>query len=588
MTERADHCFAAPTRRRRAKLHALISANLDEGHLLPRALDELTLHADAVRRRDCAAAPSSAAPSWRRSARRSPRSARWRSTRRRAARRRRVDARRRAAPARAPRRLRQAVRVHPRARLLQPDGLLDRAAPLGAGEDVHRLREVSAVPQLRTVRDGRCRSMPAADSGRSRLDARRRPPRMTALDARTARNDRGRRHHAAGLPGRRRQRRHQGEGRSISRCSSRTGRRRRRRSSPPTGRRRRRSSCRASISRAPAASRARSSSTAAAPTPAPATTGCEVARDMAAETARARRLSGRAGAGRVDRRHRRRARASTRSGAACPTRMAALGRRSGRAGGAGDHDDRSVSEGSGGARVDRRPRRRHRRHGQGLRHDRADDGDDARRSSRPMPRCRRRCSTGRCAKSSTTPSTPSPSTASARPTTASCCSPTARAASPSTSRATTRSRTRCGTVCLRLALGIVRGGEGATKLVTVTVTGAASAAEARRAAKAIANSPLVKTAIHGGDPNWGRLIAVAGPRRCRVRAVARRGRRSARSCSSRMAGRTTKRRRRRRSTCKQRRDRASWSISAPGTASSTVWTCDLSAEYVRINAEYRT
>src|SRR5256886_5756663 len=65
-------------------------------------------------------------------------------------------------------------------------------------------------------------------------------------------------------------------------------------------------------------------------------------------------------------------------------------------------------------------------------------------------------------------------------------------------------------VCLELALGIVRGGEGATKLVTITVAGAASADEARRAAKAIANSPLVKTAIHGGDPNWGRLIAVAG------------------------------------------------------------------------------
>ena len=59
-------------------------------------------------------------------------------------------------------------------------------------------------------------------------------------------------------------------------------------------------------------------------------------------------------------------------------------------------------------------------------------------------------------------------------------------------------------VCLELALGIVRGGEGATKLVTVIVTGAASAEDARRAAKAIANSPLVKTAIHGGDPNWGR------------------------------------------------------------------------------------
>ena len=77
-------------------------------------------------------------------------------------------------------------------------------------------------------------------------------------------------------------------------------------------------------------------------------------------------------------------------------------------------------------------------------------------------------------------------------------------------RATTRSSHALRAVCLRLALGIVRGGEGATKLVTVTVTGAASAADARRAAKAIANSLLVKTAIHGGDPNWGRLIAVAG------------------------------------------------------------------------------
>ncbi|MGE3704759.1 MAG: bifunctional glutamate N-acetyltransferase/amino-acid acetyltransferase ArgJ, partial [Vicinamibacterales bacterium] len=65
-------------------------------------------------------------------------------------------------------------------------------------------------------------------------------------------------------------------------------------------------------------------------------------------------------------------------------------------------------------------------------------------------------------------------------------------------------------VCLRLALGIVRGGEGATKLITITVAGGATAAEARQAAKAMANSPLVKTAVHGGDPNWGRLIAVAG------------------------------------------------------------------------------
>ena len=57
---------------------------------------------------------------------------------------------------------------------------------------------------------------------------------------------------------------------------------------------------------------------------------------------------------------------------------------------------------------------------------------------------------------------------------------------------------------------IARDGEGATKLVTVFVTGAASPSDAKRAAEAIANSALVKTAIHGGDPNWGRFVSAAG------------------------------------------------------------------------------
>ena len=65
-------------------------------------------------------------------------------------------------------------------------------------------------------------------------------------------------------------------------------------------------------------------------------------------------------------------------------------------------------------------------------------------------------------------------------------------------------------VAKELAIGIVRGGEGATKLVTVRVKGAREWAHAERAARTIANSLLVKTAIHGGDPNWGRLVAAAG------------------------------------------------------------------------------
>jgi len=143
-----------------------------------------------------------------------------------------------------------------------------------------------------------------------------------------------------------------------------------------------------------------------------------------------------------------------------------------------------------------------------------------------------------------------------------------------------------GTVCLRLALGIVRGGEGATKLVTVSVTGASSASEARQAAKAIANSLLVKTAIHGGDPNWGRLIAVAG--RAGVEFELSRAEVKIGPIVLFKDG--------------QPHDEAASEAAAylkndeiavlvdlgVGTASSTVWTCDLSAEYVRINAEYRT
>jgi len=141
-------------------------------------------------------------------------------------------------------------------------------------------------------------------------------------------------------------------------------------------------------------------------------------------------------------------------------------------------------------------------------------------------------------------------------------------------------------VCRELALGIVRGGEGATKLVTVIVAGAASSGEARKAAKAIANSLLVKTAIHGGDPNWGRLIAVAG----------RAGVAFELSRAAVMIGSTVLFENGRpydeasplaAEYLKGKDLTVSVDLGAGG-ASSTVWTCDLSAEYVRINADYRT
>jgi glutamate N-acetyltransferase/amino-acid N-acetyltransferase len=65
-------------------------------------------------------------------------------------------------------------------------------------------------------------------------------------------------------------------------------------------------------------------------------------------------------------------------------------------------------------------------------------------------------------------------------------------------------------VCLDLTLQLARDGEGATKLLTVTVQGARDGHQARRVAKAIVNSPLVKTAVHGADPNWGRVAVAVG------------------------------------------------------------------------------
>ena len=65
-------------------------------------------------------------------------------------------------------------------------------------------------------------------------------------------------------------------------------------------------------------------------------------------------------------------------------------------------------------------------------------------------------------------------------------------------------------VCRQLAWMIVRDGEGATRVMEITITGARSAREAKLAAHAVATSPLVKTALHGGDPNWGRILAAVG------------------------------------------------------------------------------
>jgi glutamate N-acetyltransferase/amino-acid N-acetyltransferase len=138
-----------------------------------------------------------------------------------------------------------------------------------------------------------------------------------------------------------------------------------------------------------------------------------------------------------------------------------------------------------------------------------------------------------------------------------------------------------------LAVEIVRGGEGATKLIRVTVSDARTREEARQVARTIANSPLVKTAVHGADPNWGRIVAAAG--RAGVtfdvdRATVHVG--GIRLFDNGLphddaAPRAAEH-------LKGREVEIDVSLGTGGHAEATIWTCDLSAEYVRINGEYRT
>ncbi len=106
-----------------------------------------------------------------------------------------------------------------------------------------------------------------------------------------------------------------------------------------------------------------------------------------------------------------------------------------------------------------------------------------------------------------------------------------------------------GDLCRQLAHLVVRDGEGATKFVTVEVTGAASDKSAHRIARSIADSPLVKTAIAGEDANWGRVVMAVGK-----------------------AGEPAE------------RDR----LAGLGDGRATMWTCDLTHGYISINADYRS
>jgi glutamate N-acetyltransferase/amino-acid N-acetyltransferase len=141
-------------------------------------------------------------------------------------------------------------------------------------------------------------------------------------------------------------------------------------------------------------------------------------------------------------------------------------------------------------------------------------------------------------------------------------------------------------LCEKLAREILADGEGVTKVFEVAVKGAASLEDARRAARTITTSNLVKTAIHGSDPNWGRILAAAGRSGATVdqtRASIRIGEVVVFAAGAPCAID--------RDAVRRVFDRIEIPIEVDlglGTGTARAWGTDLSAEYVRINADYTT
>jgi glutamate N-acetyltransferase/amino-acid N-acetyltransferase len=138
-----------------------------------------------------------------------------------------------------------------------------------------------------------------------------------------------------------------------------------------------------------------------------------------------------------------------------------------------------------------------------------------------------------------------------------------------------------------LAVQVVRDGEGASKFITIEITGASSPVAARKAALAVANSPLVKTAIAGEDANWGRVIMAVGKSGVRLDPsklsvamggvmVAENGKRASRYNESLLTDHL------------HGTEVLIQVDLGIGRSKGRVWTCDLTHDYIRINADYRT
>jgi len=143
-------------------------------------------------------------------------------------------------------------------------------------------------------------------------------------------------------------------------------------------------------------------------------------------------------------------------------------------------------------------------------------------------------------------------------------------------------------VCMDLALAIVRDGEGATKLVSVSVVNASTCAEAREVAYTIAHSPLVKTALFASDPNWGRILAAIGRADVPALEIERVELWLGDVCIVSGGGRAEGYTEAAGQAVMDAREIPVRVVMGRGEASATIFTCDLSVEYVRINAEYRS
>ncbi|MDP9140648.1 MAG: bifunctional glutamate N-acetyltransferase/amino-acid acetyltransferase ArgJ [Pseudomonadota bacterium] len=143
-------------------------------------------------------------------------------------------------------------------------------------------------------------------------------------------------------------------------------------------------------------------------------------------------------------------------------------------------------------------------------------------------------------------------------------------------------------VCIELAQAVVRDGEGATRFITVNVSGAGDVSEARQVGYAVANSPLVKTAMFAGDANWGRIVMAIGKAGVAGLNPATVGIRLD-DVTLLEGGEPHPDYREERGAAVVARPEFTIHVTlGRGEASARLWTCDFSYDYVKINAEYRT